>query len=506
MSEITADCANMQAFRFAQSRVSLELTARAMQRNVGQGHSGKPGMKAAQRIPHVGIIVAPERGSLYPSYVLAKALRSRGIRVSYFGLSVLADDVEKQGFRYVSVDRAWRLPERVFDNPPLPEKMLARLREIRKRAADMRHFSVGVLDQIVSGQFAALLRDEGVDAVLVETLIQRDFWPAIALSGIPLCGIAIELYSNAFGDFPSTSSVPRSFNGAIGHVAVQLAWSAHLVAAWAQGHAEKLKSLALLGPLPARLRTVRKRAQLLELASGVQMEHFEYGKRPIADEIVLCSDVLDTRPRRFRDRTRVFAGSCIDHERREFPFEFGKLCPEKELVVVSLGTWASSYPWTLRFLQRVVAAARQIPELQFVVATGQGREASSLGSIPENVVCQNFIPQLALLKRACLMITNCGLGTFKECVYYGVPIVAAPCKWEQFGNARKVEMMEIGSRLSVRSASVNDICEAVRSARRSERFQENMARVSRRIRESDAGQLQEAVDHLCSALGLPVEK
>jgi len=56
----------------------------------------------------------------------------------------------------------------------------------------------------------------------------------------------------------------------------------------------------------------------------------------------------------------------------------------------------------------------------------------------------DFAPQLAMLSRASVMITNGGLGTIKECIWSCVPMIVLPCSFDQPGNAARVVYHRIG--------------------------------------------------------------
>jgi UDP:flavonoid glycosyltransferase YjiC (YdhE family) len=79
------------------------------------------------------------------------------------------------------------------------------------------------------------------------------------------------------------------------------------------------------------------------------------------------------------------------------------------------------------------------------------------------VAVQRF-PQLELLARASVMITNGGLGTIKECLWLGVPMVVAPCDYDQPSNAARVVFHGLGTRVRVRTVTCDELTRAIERA------------------------------------------
>jgi MGT family glycosyltransferase len=165
------------------------------------------------------------------------------------------------------------------------------------------------------------------------------------------------------------------------------------------------------------------------------------------------------------------AQSCpeLDYPRRELPPHFhyvGSLAANRPvatdhqfpwdrldarpLVLASLGTvlYSSNVP-----VYRKILAACAGLDVQLVLALGRWNEENDsvrekLGVIPDNALVVEFAPQLALLKRAAVMITHAGMNTTLESLIHGVPIVALPRSTDQPGNAARIEHAGAGLRTS----------------------------------------------------------
>jgi MGT family glycosyltransferase len=98
-----------------------------------------------------------------------------------------------------------------------------------------------------------------------------------------------------------------------------------------------------------------------------------------------------------------------------------------------------------------------MPEIQVVLAKGNNIELADIGPIPSNVIVVNKAPQLELLKRSVLCITHAGLNTTLESLAQGVPMVAIPIGYDQFGVAIRIAYHGVGESLDVDTLSVDDL-------------------------------------------------
>src|SRR5204863_3656233 len=93
-------------------------------------------------------------------------------------------------------------------------------------------------------------------------------------------------------------------------------------------------------------------------------------------------------------------------------------------------------------------------ELPMQVVLTLGREGGNMPArIPPNAKVLGFGPQLALLKRASLVITHAGLNTTLESLAQGLPMVALPIANEQPGIASRIRHAGVGEWLSIRKLS-----------------------------------------------------
>ena len=149
-----------------------------------------------------------------------------------------------------------------------------------------------------------------------------------------------------------------------------------------------------------------------------------------------------------------YAGPFFDDAGREpIPFAWEKL-DGRPLVYTSLGTLLNGIE---SIYKTILAAVGKLPEIQVVLAKGNNIELSELGSIPSNVIVVDMAPQVELLKRSALCITHAGLNTALESLAQGVPMVAIPLGYDQFGVAVRIVYHGVGESLGIDDLSVDGL-------------------------------------------------
>jgi UDP:flavonoid glycosyltransferase YjiC (YdhE family) len=169
--------------------------------------------------------------------------------------------------------------------------------------------------------------------------------------------------------------------------------------------------------------------------------------------LIACPREFDF-PGTHRRENTCYIESLIDAERREVSFDWDRIDPAKPLIYCSLGSQSHMYEQSRDFFAVVAKAMSFRPDLQLILATGGNPNADDFGPTSANVLVVNWAPQMEILGRASIMISNAGLGTIKDCIFFGVPMVVFPVKWEQPNNAARVAYHGLGVRGDIGNASV----------------------------------------------------
>ena len=96
---------------------------------------------------------------------------------------------------------------------------------------------------------------------------------------------------------------------------------------------------------------------------------------------------------------------------------------------------------------------------QVVMSIGNLVNEKELGVIPENISVHTFVDQIAVLDKADVFLSHCGMNSVNESLYYKVPLVMYPQTNEQGGVANRV--MQVGAGILLEKTTSAAIYKAV---------------------------------------------
>jgi UDP:flavonoid glycosyltransferase YjiC (YdhE family) len=201
--------------------------------------------------------------------------------------------------------------------------------------------------------------------------------------------------------------------------------------------------------------------------------------------LITCPQEFDF-PGTPRGENTTYIESLIDVGRKEVPFDWDRVDPAKPLIYCSLGSQTHMYKHTHGFFAAVAKAMSLRPDRQLIMATGGNPKAEDFGATATNVIVVNWAPQLEILAKASIVITNAGLGTIKDCVFFGAPMIVFPVRWEQPNNAARVAYHGLGVRGDIDNASVPRILSLIDAIEQSPSFKSRVAAMSRAFRQAEA--------------------
>jgi UDP:flavonoid glycosyltransferase YjiC (YdhE family) len=161
----------------------------------------------------------------------------------------------------------------------------------------------------------------------------------------------------------------------------------------------------------------------------------------------------------------------------------------RALVVASFGTQSTLHGEFAKRCEVVASVARQHPELQFVMAVGDARTRRTLPAswqdIP-NLSVFPTIPQLEMLSRASLLLTHGGLGSLKEAILMGVPVVVCPMVFDQPFNAMRVRVHGIGEALFPEHFTAESLASAIVKVLSDASYKKNVTEFQRTFQRYEA--------------------
>jgi MGT family glycosyltransferase len=364
----------------------------------------------------ITFLIEHEEGHLNPTFRLARRLQARGHSVTYLGLADGGNYVRAQGFEFCPI-----LEKLV------PAGTLRTQREVaetvpgmRDSGAEMRRTQEAGPTSIYRSTWRHMVAgDEALDRAMSDLrpdlLLLTSFFAPHALVlryryGVPIVLLTLML---------RTYAKPH-YAGMLGDMLLESAGAAGDFIELVQRADPEVRQM---DDIAARMMAIR--------------------------EVILCPADLEIPAERHDHEPEVhYAEASVDLSRRserEFPWDL--LDPERKLLYVSLGsqTYRSDRGRVTAFLRATGEAFARRPGWQVVLATGGLLRPDEL-TAPAGTIVAGWAPQLDLLRRARVAITHGGLGTVKECIFFGVPMAVFPLSHDQPDNARRVVHHGLGTR------------------------------------------------------------
>ena len=127
---------------------------------------------------------------------------------------------------------------------------------------------------------------------------------------------------------------------------------------------------------------------------------------------------------------------------------------EGSLIYVSLGSLGSG---DVPLMKSLVEALAETPH-RYVVSKGPQHDEYELA---DNMVGEEFLPQVSVLPQVDLVITHGGNNTTTESLHFGKPMVVLPLFWDQHDNAQRIDETGFGVRLPTYSFERGELAGAI---------------------------------------------
>jgi MGT family glycosyltransferase len=147
---------------------------------------------------------------------------------------------------------------------------------------------------------------------------------------------------------------------------------------------------------------------------------------------------------------------------------------EGALIYVSLGSLGSG---DVPLMERLVEALAETPH-RYVVSKGPQHTEYELA---DNMVGEEFLPQVSVLPHVDLVITHGGNNTTTESLHFGKPMVVLPIFWDQHDNAQRIDETGFGVRLPTYSFGDGDLPAAIDRLLADRDLAGRLAKVSKRL-------------------------
>lgn len=224
--------------------------------------------------------------------------------------------------------------------------------------------------------------------------------------------------------------------------------------------------------------------QLLDfiLGLGVRFASLQDLLKPAVEfhEIILCPRAFDMDATQIDARTHYIGPSIRQGGTLGDGPDLGAITEGRKLLYASLGSYTLAYGEMSRCFFQTILAVMAHPDLQdfhLILSVSRGFDVSGLPPAPKNVTIVRWIDQIEVLKACSLAITHGGLGTIKECIYHGVPMVVFPVQYDQFRNAGLVDRHRMGVIANTNTISEEALRKDILSVLNSEEIDGNIKKM-----------------------------
>ncbi|MBQ5777800.1 MAG: glucosyltransferase [Oscillospiraceae bacterium] len=328
----------------------------------------------------------PAHGHTNPTLGVVKELISRGHEVWYYSYNCMREKIEDAGAKFISCDD--------YD---MEQKLSAR--DSARIGRDLA-FSTKILVD------TTLALDEKVCREMEE--LKPD---CIVADSMALWGKAV---AKKLG-IPFVSSTTT------------FAFNEHSSKVMKQGPFDLFRMLLSIPKISKQVRRLQEKGYPIKNILDI------IGSDASTDTIVYTSPEFQPCSETFSDKF-TFVGPSI----RESYDEIEKT--RDKLIYISMGTVNND----MMPLYNSCISAFQNTDYQVIMSVGSLVSISDFGVLPENISVFSHVDQIAVLKRADVFVSHCGMNSASEGLFFEVPLVMLPQTTEQKGVAARVSQLGAG--------------------------------------------------------------
>jgi zeaxanthin glucosyltransferase len=408
------------------------------------------------------------------SFKLAKDLENNGDEVRYVGLSDMEEIVRENGYDFNPIFQNI-IPAGSAETYGLADLsqlgLFGYIKALPKRIKLFRSF----VKYFISGgdeELISLLRNINPDLIVYCRGQRYLEWAAIMASSLGIPGV----YLRAALDPCESSGLPPIHSEIIPHersiferLRIRLEW--------------KKKRLFDQINFPEFEIHTRKLAEKYGLTSCCH-DTADHGK----DIVVALPELFATHPEfelpSVTVAGRYYIGPLVYRERLQPGFPWENIDHSRPLIYCAFGTliWFKKYESLYR---TILDTAAQLPDWQWIIATGDSIETKYFDVIPDNALLVKTAPQIDILKAANIMITHGGTSSINECILNGVPMIVLPLGEDQYGNSARILYYGIGVRGNVNKLSVSHLTSLIKTVNRSAYIRSQITLMQKRFIEME---------------------
>ena len=144
-----------------------------------------------------------------------------------------------------------------------------------------------------------------------------------------------------------------------------------------------------------------------------------------------------------------------------------------KLIYISMGTVNNDM---MPFYKSCISALANT-DYQVIMSVGDLVSIEDFGKLPENISVFSYVDQIAVLEKADVFVSHCGMNSVSESLYFEVPLVMLPQTSEQRGVANRVSELKAG--LTPYKPNGSCILQAINIILSDSTYKENATKISK---------------------------
>ena len=331
----------------------------------------------------------PAHGHTNPTLGVVRELVSRGHEVWYYSYNIMREKIESAGATFISCDD--------YDTE---QKLSAK--DATRVGKDLA-FSTKILVD------TTLALDDKVCSEMAE--LKPD---CIVADSMALWGKAVALKL----DIPFVSSTTT------------FAFNKHSAKIMKQGLGDLFKMLFAMPKTTKQIKRLQSKGypvkNILDIIANDDNTHTIVYTSP---EFQPCSETFSEK--------YAFVGPSIRTATEKIEKKRDKL------IYISMGTVNNDM---MPFYKSCISALAN-EDYQVIMSVGNLVAIEDFGKLPENISVYSQVEQIAVLEKADVFVSHCGMNSVSESLYFEVPLVMLPQTSEQKGVAERVSQLGAGIKL-----------------------------------------------------------
>ena len=143
-----------------------------------------------------------------------------------------------------------------------------------------------------------------------------------------------------------------------------------------------------------------------------------------------------------------------------------------KLIYISMGTVNNHM---MPFYKACISALKNT-QYQVIISVGNLVDIEDFDKPPENISVYSHVDQIAVLEKADVFVSHCGMNSVSESLYLSVPLVMFPQTREQKGVAERV--FELGAGIKLEKIKEGSILNAINKILSHDAYKQNAVKIS----------------------------